>query len=241
MATYTGVADGNGDFVIPFSSNYTSGQKVTVTAEKDAAAKTIEIFAPSQVQSAMIAFSGDSQNFPSNIGDVTININGAIGSDAMRSHSSNSSIWRRVTGLTISEGVTSIGSYAFVDWAQSKFLLLPQSLTSLGNNAFQGWGNALSLVIPEGISNIPAACFSGWSSASSLDLPSSIQTIAGNAFQLWSSCLEIIVRATTPPSIVSTSFQSLNAACIFKVPSGSVAAYQSAPNWSAYAARIQAI
>ena len=39
-----GVADLNGDFTVPFSSNYTSGQKITVTAEKDSATKTIELF-----------------------------------------------------------------------------------------------------------------------------------------------------------------------------------------------------
>mgnify|MGYP001618506052 FL=1 len=42
MPTVTGTADANGDFNIALGANYTSGEKITVTAEKDSAEKTIE-------------------------------------------------------------------------------------------------------------------------------------------------------------------------------------------------------
>lgn len=219
MAIYTGVADANGDFNIPFSANYTSGQKVTVTAEKDGATKSIELFAPSDtLGGGAIQFSGTLANFPNNIGHVTITgLSGAIGNTAF--YSSFSDEWcGKATGLTVDHGVTSIGS-----------------------SAFSGWSGALSLLLPEGLLTISQYAFDGWSKCKTVTLPSSITSIADGAFRGLSVCESITIYATTPPLITSITFINLRSACIFKVPAASVAAYQAAPNWSAFAARIQAI
>lgn len=196
MAIYTGVADANGDFNIPFSANYTGGQKVTVTAEKDAATKSIELYAPSEVisSSSAVQISGDLSNFPNGIMSCTINLIGSIGDRAFESAGS-SSLFAKIKSLTLSDGVTFIG----------------------------------------------LASFAGWVGVLSLELPATLQTIANYGFNNLSSCDEIRCLATTPPLIYSTSFGSLKSTCIFKVPAGSVAAYQAAPNWSDFAARIQAI
>lgn len=197
MATYTGVSDANGDFTIPFSASYTSGQKVTVKAEKGGAEKSIELNAPSEVVGGgILSFSGNGTSFPNNIGNATVSgINGAIPFYCFAALFGASHIFEKVKGLTIESGVTSLGDYAFQYWIGSLFVDLPDTLTSIG----------------------------------------------GYTFQNLNSCDTIFVRATTPPSIQSSSFQSLKSSCIFKVPAGSVDAYKAAPNWSAYSSRIQAI
>lgn len=246
MAIYTGVADENGDFTVPFSSNYTGGQKVTVTAEKDGAEKTIELHAPSEVVGGgAIEIDGDLNNFPLNINNVTLSsgISGTIQSFSFRPHPDtySRSVWLYARGLKILGAVTRINSYAFYSWISAKFLILPATLVTLESSAFAEWTAALSLVIPDSVKMIPDECFYRWAAALSLDLPASITSIGSSAFAQWTSCDTIICRAIVPPSITSTTFTNLKSTCFIKVPNESVAAYKAAANWSEFASRIQAI
>lgn len=264
MAVYTGVADSNGDFNIPFSINYASGQKVTVTAEKDSATKSIELYAPSEVAGGgVIQFSGDMSNFPLNIGNVTLSseISGAIGNNAFNA---GNTLFAQATGLTILGSVTSIGLNAFYGWSKSKFLILPESISSISGGAFGQWTESTSLVLPSGITSIPDLCFNNWRaleeilipdlvtsigqqafrsciSAIKLTLPASLILIGSESFRDLTACNEIICKAVSPPTITSNTFTGLKATCIIKVPAASVAAYQAAANWSVFASRIQAI
>ena len=265
MAIYTGVADANGDFNIPFSTNYTGGQKVTVTAEKDGATKSIELFAPSDTTGGgVIQFSGTLANFPNNIGGIVLSeISGAIGDYAFNSANSGE-IWANATSLVIPPGITSIGNYAFMAWSGSTSVSIPEGVTAIGNNAFMNWTNLLSIILPSTLLTIGANAFSSASKVTSLVIPnsvtsignsaffsyaqllsltigSSVVSIGSQAFQGLSACNEIICLQATPPTIQSNTFNGLKATCIIKVPAASVSAYQAAPNWSAYAARIQAI
>lgn len=220
MATYTGVADANGDFTVPFSSSYTSGQKVTVTAEKDAATKTIELFAPSDVipQINNFQFSGTMVDFPQNIGVITLNgLSGRINDNAMNA-AGTGSIPSAAQGLVISDGPTIVGY-----------------------NAFAGWSNAQSLVIPDSITDIEAIAFADWASAKTVVIGSGVTSIESMAFLNLTSCTLLTVKAVVPPSILSDTFAYLKSTCIIKVPSASVAAYKAANVWKTFASRIQAI
>lgn len=285
MTTYTGVVDANGDFTVSFSSNYTSGQKITVTAEKDSATKSIELYAPSDVTGGgVIQFSGTLIDFPLNIGVVTISgISGKIGNYAFQSAANALSVWKKATGLIIGAGVTEIGDFAFEGWSNIKSLSLPVGLTKIGNNAFFGassvenivipgsvtsigaysfysslaltlslpgsinvipeyafssWPKATNLIVPEGVVNVGVHSFSYWLKCKYLTLPSSLVTIGALAFADLVECIEIVCLRTTPPTLASGGLQGLNAACVIKVPATSLAAYQSAANWSVFAAQM---
>lgn len=247
MAIYTGVADANGDFTVPFSSNYTSGQKVTVTAEKDSALKTIELFAPTDtVGGGAIQFGGTLVDFPKNIGVITLSsgISEVINSYAFASvgGSAQNNIFRWASGLVIAGAVTDIKDYAFTSWINGKSLTLPSTIKNIGAQAFYSWTEVNQpLVIPNSAISIGASAFAAWQKCPLLQIGSAVTTIAGLAFGNWSACMEIKILALVPPAIQSSTFVNLNTACIFKVPADSVAAYQAAPNWSAFAAKIQAI
>lgn len=335
MAIYTGVADANGDFNIPFSANYTGGQKVTVTAKKDAATKTIEIFAPSGVTGGgAIQFSGSLNDFPLNIGNVALTeISGKIKSRAFQSSASGNAIGLNATGLAINAEVTEIESWAFSGWMKATSLILPQTILKLGQYAFDQFGGAglgvSEFIMPnsinqidqytfryfnctyfklsESITLIPVSAFdyaniknfdfsnvqtisaNAFSNAGllNINLPNTVSTIGNSAFAnntkalsiktgdtvsaisdyafysaaackdleigssvtscgaqsfaLFTSCDQITCKAVSPPTIQANTFASLKSTCIIKVPAASVAAYQAAPNWSAFAARIQAI
>lgn len=265
MAIYAGIADANGDFSVPFSSAYAAGQKITITAEKDLAQKTIEIYAPSETKGGgVIQFTGTLDNFPNNIGGVVITgITGIIDQYAFASNSNSGSIWRKATSLIIADGVTELKSNSFDSWGLAKSLKIANTVTIIGSSAFASWGNCesidfssttllktigsgafqswiklKSLVIPNSVTTISDMAFFNCNAATALTIGSSVTSIGSNAFALWSSCAEIKCLCTTPPVITSSTFNSLKAGCVFKVPSASLSAYQTAPNWSAFAAQM---
>ncbi|WP_180007730.1 leucine-rich repeat domain-containing protein [Acinetobacter sp. YH16057] len=246
MATYTGVADANGDFNISFGSNeYNSGEKITVTAEKDSATKSIELYAPSEpvppVSSEGISFTGALNDFPNNIGRVVLSGMDTIAAQTFRGDAAAGFIWTRATGLEIKEGITSIGSNAFQGWTAATDLTIPFWITNIGVAAFYGWINATSLNIQANITSISNTAFQGWTKCLSITIPATVTSIGTSAFHNLYNCNEITIHALTPPTITTSTFTNLKSTCVFRVPAASVAAYQAAANWSAFAARIQAI
>lgn len=221
MATYTTIADANGDFTVPFSLNYTSGEKITVTAEKDEATKSIELYAPSTTfGGGIFEFSGSLENYPVDIGVVTVNgLSGKLNDFALASMDAvDVGFASKATGLVFAAGITEYGLAACQAWKKATSLVLPSTTRIIGDNAFSTWPELLSF-----------------------EIPSAVTTIGSYAFYGLSKCNEIKVHATTPPIIQSTTFQNLKSTCIFKVPAASVTAYQTAPNWLAFASKIQAI
>lgn len=240
MATYTGVADGNGDFTIAFSQNYTGGQKVIVKALKDGAEKSIELFAPSDaVGGGLIQFSGNLTDFPKNIRVITLSseIGGAIKDYAMQAITQNGNIFYSATGLNIEGQVTQIGQLSFANWYNATQLTLPNSLTLISQNAFANWRALLEINIPNSVKTIADSAFASSLACKKLTLGSGLTNIGAGAFTL-SACDELISLAVAPPAIQSTSFSSLKTTCVIKVPTASLSAYQAAANWSTHASKI---
>lgn len=63
-----------------------------------------------------------------------------------------------------------------------------------------------------------------------VDLPN-ITTIGSAAFQGCKALISVKLPAT-PPTVGYNAFEEINAACVFYVPTGSLAAYQAASSWS---------
>ena len=75
----------------------------------------------------------------------------------------------------------------------------------------------------------------------SITLPSGVTSIATSAFYGCSALMKLTVLASTPPTLGTGVLVGVPATCSIRVPAGSVAAYQAAPNWSDRAAYITAI
>ncbi len=74
----------------------------------------------------------------------------------------------------------------------------------------------------------------------SIAIPSTVTSIAASAFSANRSAYSYTFAATTPPTLAATNaFTSIPATCKIRVPSASLAAYQAATNWSAYAAYME--
>ncbi|MCK4099727.1 leucine-rich repeat domain-containing protein [Acinetobacter radioresistens] len=242
MTTYTTVADSNGDFIVPFSTEYSSGEKVTVTAEKDGAIKTIELFAPSEVTGGgVIQFSGTLNDFPNNVGVVefSADINGSIASYGFYTNPANRNFGYYATGLKLN-GVTLIDALAFYGWENAKTLELPETLTRIQLGAFQNWKALQTLVIPNSVTRLDDAAFRDCTVLSSVTLGTNVSYI-GSAFYQCSSLMNIICLASTPPQLDGSALAGVPVTCNIFVPESALNLYKAAPSWSARASYIQAI
>ena len=123
-----------------------------------------------------------------------------------------------VTSITLPDGVTSIETYAFYSCTSLTSITLPDGVTSIGDYAFQACTSLASITIPDGVTYIGTG-----------------------AFFVCSALMELTVLASTPPTLGTSVLVGVPATCSIRVPAWSVAAYQSAPNWSARATYLTAI
>lgn len=111
----------------------------------------------------------------------------------------------RISSLTIGEGVTRIGDYAFMLCSFVTKVVIPESVTSMGDWAFWHcqslkritfpdrmvrfgeWAfyeneSLQSVCIPEGVTTIPSSAFARCHNLTCVIMPGSLQTICGGAF-----------------------------------------------------------
>ena len=104
-----------------------------------------------------------------------------------------------VTEITIPEGTTKIGNYAFYGCGALTSLTIPDSVTSIGDNAFYGCGDLTSLTIPDSVTSIGRGAFEVCYVLTSLTIPDSVMSIGDNAFY---GCGDL-TSLTIPDSVTS--------------------------------------
>ena len=173
--------------------------------------------------------------------------------------------WLNAETLSIPNSITRIKDFAFSQWPKLKTLSLPPNLIEIGASAFQGCTIATGkVIIPNsvtilgvgsfngcaaitevsvgnGITSIGSATFNGLTSCLKVSLSSTITSITSSGFSNLTACTEFICLALTPPNLVGSALNGLNASCVIKVPSASLTAYQAAANWSAHASKMVGI
>ena len=119
-----------------------------------------------------IAGEGDMWGFWNNKGDGFVN--------------NNMAPWcpyrRRITGLSLPEGLTSIGDIAFNGCSNLTSVVIPGTVYRIGEAAFGACSNLRELVISEGVSVIGAYAFDFCSGLTKVVLPASVEIIEGEAF-----------------------------------------------------------
>lgn len=94
------------------------------------------------------------------------------------------------------EGVTSIGNYAFQDCSSLTLITIPNSVTSIAYQAFTGCSSLTSIVIPNSVTEIGWGAFEDCSSLTSITIPNSVTIIEDDTFQNCAVNLEIIYQGT---------------------------------------------
>lgn len=89
---------------------------------------------------------------------------------------------RTMRDLTIPEGVTAIGDYAFQNLAGLENVVIPGSVTSIGKQAFFGCSSLGSVSISSGVTSIGNHAFRECGSLQSVSIPDSVADIGIAAF-----------------------------------------------------------
>ena len=95
--------------------------------------------------------------------------------------------------LTIPQGVTQIGAYAFVGIDGITHVYIPESVESIGDYAFAWCSNLVVVAMSEGLKEIGAYAFSSCTKVTELTIPSGVETIGDSAFSNWRGLTKIVV------------------------------------------------
>ena len=121
-------------------------------------------------------------------GDCRWSLNGTeltiSGNGEMESYSSYFTLpWgKSITKVTITDGVTNVGWYAFYNCSSLTSVTIPDSVTSIGSDAFSGCSSLTSVTIPDSVTSIKGWAFYGCTSLTSVTIPDSVTSIGGSAF-----------------------------------------------------------
>lgn len=134
-----------------------------------------------EVKSGDCGSSGDNVKWELDNGTLTIS-----GKGDMANFSITYAPWRSYTQsiktINISEGVTSIGSYAFMECDGITSINIPNGVTSIGTWAFFTCDNLYSITIPNSVKTIGDTAFGACKALTSITIPKSVETIDSGAF-----------------------------------------------------------
>lgn len=161
---------------------------------------------------------------------------------------------RALTGVTIPENVTTISTNAFSNCTALVNVIISEGVRYIESSAFIGCSSISNVVLPNSTQNIGSSSFSGCSSVSSviihgnslvignsafvncrsianITIPDSTNSVGVNAFQNCYGLGYIKFESTTPPTIYSTNWSSLQTDCKILVPQGTLETYKVAQNY----------
>lgn len=98
---------------------------------------------------------------------------------------------KKLTSITIPEGVTAIADNAFEECSALISVHMPSTVTSIGNNAFRKCSSLKAIDLPEGLFIIGDDAFAGCTELVRVEFPSTITTIGFWAFSYCISLEEV--------------------------------------------------
>ncbi len=119
--------------------------------------------------------------------------------------------------LNISDGVTSIGNYAFYNCSALTSVTIPNSVTSIGNSAFEDCTGLTSVTIPNSVTSIGSSTFSGCSGLTSVTIGNSVTSIGKSAFADCSSLTSVTI-GNSVTSIGDYAFEGCSGLTSMTIP-----------------------
>ena len=137
--------------------------------------------------------------------------------------------YRIVKHVTIVEGVTSIGEYAFSDYIGSEAsgnyvalesITLPSTLTSIGPRAFVKSSCLKSIAIPAGVTSIGESAFANCSALESVNIPAGLTDVGNDAFMYCTKLTNVTFEAGAKTLGAYEMFASCTALTSVTIPDG---------------------
>lgn len=130
--------------------------------------------------------------------------------------------------------LTIIGQYAFYQNVKLNITEIPVGVKSIGNYAFTSC-NLKSVKIYDNCTIIGAYSFRYNSKLENVEIGRGITNMSSYCFGNCTSLQSITIHATTPPTLISSSFYNDSALTEIRVPASALDTYKSATTWSNYA------
>lgn len=102
----------------------------------------------------------------------------------------------KITAVTIENGVTYVGAYAFDHCKKLTQITIHAQLNSIGKGAFRDCEGLTSIEIPKTVTSIGASAFSGCKGLSNIEIPETVVSIGGAAFDGCTGLTSIKILAT---------------------------------------------
>lgn len=128
-------------------------------------------------------------------GVLTISGSGAMSDYSYSDQSRWNESYNTIKSVVISEGVTTVGDYAFNGCTALTSVSLPNSLTAIGAYAFQNCDALTSISIPDGVTSLPTGAFYSCNSLANVKLPANLTRI-GISSLIFTSIEEIDIPDT---------------------------------------------
>lgn len=141
---------------------------------------------------------------------------------------------------SVPQGVKTIGATAFANCNNLSSVVLPAGVETIATYAFYYCFALQSINIPEGVTTIGQYAFMGDRGLTALTLPASLKRLEAGAFRGCSSLKQVVLNATTPPSLYSGVFKDCSSELKIYVPASVLQEYLDHEDWSIYAAQIVA-
>ena len=113
-----------------------------------------------------------------------------------------------ITGIQISNGITSIGRAAFYNMSSVTNLTISDSVTSIGWGAFQNMRSVTSLTIPNSVTSIEDWAFQDMSGVTSLTIPDGVTSIGKGTFMNMNSLIDLTIPDTV--ELATGAFNGFN-------------------------------
>ncbi len=124
--------------------------------------------------------------------------------------------------ISLPAGLSSIGDYAFYNCGSLASISLPEELTSIGDYAFYNCGSLASISLPEELTSIGNFAFNHCSSLVLTSLPEGLASIGDYAFKDCTSLANVVFLGT-PDSIGENAFRYTSANLFVPWSKGAVA------------------
>jgi len=146
-----------------------------------------------------------------------------------------------LTCVTVPDGVITIGNNAFNSCYVLKQVCNPKSIVSVGNSAFSNiYSDDTCFAFPDNVTSVGNSALSARYNMLSIIIPDSVASFGTYAISGCYSLSQAHVYSTTPPTLADNKiFSGVSSDFVLYVPRGSLNAYKTATNWSAYASYMQ--
>ena len=132
--------------------------------------------------------------------------------------------------ITIPNGVFIIGERAFAGCNKLAEVSMSHTITTINQSAFKDCKALQTITLPNTLETINPSAFSGCFALHTIDMGTGLISIKEDAFSSCGQLTNVTVRATTPPTIESSTFPK-NSSMVVKVPCKSLDTYKEELYW----------